>query len=247
MGEVVKKLRMLSYIRRGRNLEGATSRKQTALLAIDRQKLRELFNTLPPTNATKKSIHNCAKNTLHLKEKRLRRTLQVLLHSTHHNQWNTRQLHYTVTIKSKTWEFNKINDDEAIKLVITLHTHSEKLQWTIIQKDMYLNKVISTANSQGLVQWEGWFLKNMYYIQKAWHRSTHQRKRISTMADNIPVIIFLQNHVATAPIKYVDIVKRNHTMSADAKLAIRQPIMPQTRSLQTSARIEIKERLQSHQ
>lgn len=67
------------------------------------------------------------------------------------------------------------------------------------------------------------------------------------MADNIPVIIFLQNHVATAPIKYVDIVKRNHTMSADAKLAIRQPIMPQTRSLQTCARIEIKERLQSHQ
>jgi len=38
-----------------------------------------------------------------------------------------------------------MDDDEAIKLVITLHTTSKKLQAAIIQKDMNLAKVISVA------------------------------------------------------------------------------------------------------
>ena len=53
-----------------------------------------------------------------------------------------------------------MGDDEAIKLVITLHTHSEKLQSSIMQKDMDLAKLVSTARSLELATKEVNFLKN---------------------------------------------------------------------------------------
>ena len=53
-----------------------------------------------------------------------------------------------------------MGDDEAIKLVITRHTHSEKLQSAIIQKDMDLAKLVSTARAMELAQKEVTFLKN---------------------------------------------------------------------------------------
>ena len=52
-----------------------------------------------------------------------------------------------------------MGDDEAIKLVITLHTHSEKLQSSIIQKDMDLAKLVATARSLELAKREVDFLK----------------------------------------------------------------------------------------
>ena len=40
-----------------------------------------------------------------------------------------------------------MGEHEATKLVITLHTHSEKLQSSVIQKDMDLAKLVSTDQS----------------------------------------------------------------------------------------------------
>ena len=40
-----------------------------------------------------------------------------------------------------------MGDDETIKLVIILHTHSEKLHSSIIQKNMDLAKLVSAAQS----------------------------------------------------------------------------------------------------
>ena len=53
-----------------------------------------------------------------------------------------------------------MGDDEAIKLVITLQTHSEKLRSLIIQKDKDLAKLVSTARSLELAKKEVHFLKN---------------------------------------------------------------------------------------
>ena len=49
-------------------------------------------------------------------------------------------------------EFDKMGDDKAIKSVITLNTHSEKLQSSIIQKNMSVSKLVSTARSLELAK-----------------------------------------------------------------------------------------------
>ena len=60
----------------------------------------------------------------------------------------------------KDCEFDKMGDDEAVKLVTTLRTDSEKLQSSIIQKDIYLVKLVSTVRSLELATKEVDFLKN---------------------------------------------------------------------------------------
>jgi len=77
------------------------------------------------------------------------------LDQTAHDRWITR-----LRTAVKDCEFDKMDDDEAIKLVVTLHTTSEKLQTAIIQKDMYLNKVIEAAKSMEMAQREVKFIKN---------------------------------------------------------------------------------------
>ena len=51
-----------------------------------------------------------------------------------HDHWITR-----LRTKGKDCEFENMNLDEAIKLVVTLHTPSEKLQREIIAKDILKN------------------------------------------------------------------------------------------------------------
>ena len=80
-----------------------------------------------------------------------------------HDHWITRLI-----TKVKDCEFDKMGDDEAIKLVITLHTHSEKIQSSIIQKHMNLAKLVSTARSLELEKKEVDFLKN-----NTVHSNTH--------------------------------------------------------------------------
>ena len=60
----------------------------------------------------------------------------------------------------KDCEFDKMGDDEAVKLVTTLRTDSEKLQSSIIQKDIDLVKLVSTVRSLELATKEVEFLKN---------------------------------------------------------------------------------------
>ena len=49
--------------------------------------------------------------------------------------------------KFKDFEFGQINDEEANKLVVTLHTYLDQLQTSIIQKDINLIKMILTARA----------------------------------------------------------------------------------------------------
>ena len=68
--------------------------------------------------------------------------------------WMTR-----LRTKVKDCEFDKMGDDETIKLVIMLNTYSEKLQSSIIQKNMCLAKLVSAAQSWELKKKVN-FLKN---------------------------------------------------------------------------------------
>lgn len=67
-----------------------------------------------------------------------------------------------------------MGDDQAIKLVITLHTHSEKLQSSIIKKDMDFPKPVSTPWSLELAKAEVDFLKNNTHYSS----DTHTIERI---------------------------------------------------------------------
>ena len=72
-----------------------------------------------------------------------------------HDHWITR-----LRIKGKDCEFENMNVDEAIKLVVTLHTPSEKLQPEIIAKNMDLKMVTDSARALELTQRELRFMKN---------------------------------------------------------------------------------------
>ena len=72
-----------------------------------------------------------------------------------HDHWITR-----LRIKGKDCEFENMNVDEAIKLVVTLHTPSKKLQPEIIAKNMDLKMVTDSARALELTQREVRFMKN---------------------------------------------------------------------------------------
>ena len=135
------------------------SKKRAALLAIGGQKLRELFATLTVENASYDAA-TAALNAHFTAEKNLTAErfkffcMQPLDVNETHDHWITR-----LRTKVKDCEFDKMDDNEAIKLVITLHTHSEKLQSTIIQKDMDLSKVVSTARALELAKREVKFMR----------------------------------------------------------------------------------------
>ena len=71
-----------------------------------------------------------------------------------HDHWITR-----FRAKGRDCEFDKMNLDEAIKLVVTLHTSSEKLQQEIIAKDMALKGVTEHARALELTSRELAFIK----------------------------------------------------------------------------------------
>ena len=139
--------------------DNTPSKKRAALLAIGGQKLRELFGTLTPADTSYAAATTVLKTHFTSKknvtaERYKFFCMKPLDGSETHDHWITR-----LRSKVKDCEFDQMNDDEAIKLVITLHTHSEKLQSSIIQKDMNLSKVIATAKSLELAQREVKFMK----------------------------------------------------------------------------------------
>ena len=136
------------------------SKKRAALLAIGGQQLRDLFKTLKPTDDTYTSA--CTILNDHFKAKKNLTAERFKFFYTKprgpeesHDHWISR-----LRTLVKDCDFDKMDDDEAIKLVVTLHTTSEKLQTAIIQKDMNLEKVISTAKSMEMAQRELTFMKN---------------------------------------------------------------------------------------
>ncbi|CAB4025889.1 PREDICTED: uncharacterized protein K02A2.6-like, partial [Paramuricea clavata] len=71
-----------------------------------------------------------------------------------HDHWITR-----LRTKGKDCEFENMTLDEAIKLVVTLHIPSDKLQRDIIAKDMDLKTLIDSARALELAQREVTFMK----------------------------------------------------------------------------------------
>ena len=136
------------------------SKKRAALLAIGGQQLRDLLKTLSPTDDTYLEARN-ALNTHFTAKKNLTAErykffcAKPLGTEETHDHWITR-----LRTMVKDCEFDKMDDDEAIKLVVTLNTTSDKLQAAIIQKDMDLTKVIAVAKSMELAQREVRFMKN---------------------------------------------------------------------------------------
>ena len=146
----------------------APSKKDTALLSIGGQKLRELFSILILTADLYKAAktilktHFTSKQSLTAERFKFLCTKPIDSNETH-DYWIIR-----LRTKVKDYEINKRGDDDAIKLLITLQTHSEKLQWSIIQKDMDLAKLVSTAWSLELAKKREDFLKN-----NTLHSNTH--------------------------------------------------------------------------
>ena len=139
--------------------QDTTSRKRAALLAIGGPKLREIFKTLQPADnsyaAAKTALDEHFaphKNLTAERYKFLCNGPESTQES--HAQWVTR-LRQNVGA----CEFDKMNDDEAIKLVVTLHTNSPRLQKEIITKNLSLQDTLKSAQMIELAEREIKFLK----------------------------------------------------------------------------------------
>ena len=62
--------------------------------------------------------------------------------------------------KVKDCELGQLGNNETMKLVIILHIQLDQLQTSIIQKDLELNKVLSTARALELTQRKIQFIKS---------------------------------------------------------------------------------------
>ena len=158
--------------------------KRAALFAIGGQKLRDLLKTLTPEDTS----YDVARTVLnkHLTSRKNVTTERYKFFCTKplgpdecHDRWITR-----LRTAVRDCEFKKMNIDEAITLVITLYTTSEKLQTYIIQKNMNLTKVNAVAKSIEIAQWENKFMKSNI-LQQSTHehmlnavsKQQHQRYR----------------------------------------------------------------------
>ena len=140
--------------------EEGKSKKKAALLTVGGQALRQIFATLTVADDTYKATkdaltaHFSPKKNLTADRYRFFCTKPISPEESH-DHWITR-----LRTKGNDCEFENMNLDEAIKLVVTLHTPSEKLQREIIAKDMDLKMVIDNARALELTQREVRFMKN---------------------------------------------------------------------------------------
>ena len=140
------------------------SKKKAALLMVGGQALREIFATLTVADDTYKAAKDAL--TAHFSPKKNLTSDRYRFFCTKptspeesHDHWITR-----LRTKGKDCEFENMNLDEAIKLVVT---PSEKLQREIIAKDMDLKIVIDSARALELRQREVRFMKNTLMYQAA--------------------------------------------------------------------------------
>ena len=135
------------------------SKKRAALLAVGGAALRELFVTLTVADtqySTAKAAltaHFTAKKNLTAERYKFFCTKPESPEESH-NHWVTR-----LRVKGADYEFDKMDLESAITLVLTLHTYSEKLQREIIAQDMDLTRALSTARSIELTEKEIAFMK----------------------------------------------------------------------------------------
>ena len=134
--------------------------KRAALLAIGGQKLTEIFRTLTPAyhsyQAAKECLNEYFKPQKNLTAERYKfLCMKPGFPEETHGHWVTR-----LRSEVRNCEFDKMNNDEAIKLVLTLHTHSVKLQREIISKDLTLTHALEYAQALELTDKEITFMKN---------------------------------------------------------------------------------------
>ena len=139
--------------------EAVTSRKRAALLAVGGARLREIFRTLTPENTSYDAAVTVL-NEYFTPQKNLTAERYKFLCNRPispeetHLQWATR-----LRAEVKKCEFDKMDDNEAIKLVITLHTNSDRLQKEIITQNMSLKDTLNTAQMLELAEREIKFIK----------------------------------------------------------------------------------------
>jgi hypothetical protein len=126
--------------------ELSDNRRRPALLALGGEKLRELIKTLGATatdtyvqTKTALNTHFTPKKTTSAERFKFLNMRPESPEETH-DHWVTR-----MRKKVRECEFEKMNDEEAMKLVIMLHTHNATLQRQIIAKDMDFKKTIEQA------------------------------------------------------------------------------------------------------
>ena len=123
------------------------SRRKAAMLTVGGTELREIFETLTLEDGTYKAAktaltnHFTTKKNITAQRYRFFCTKPTSPEETH-DHWVTR-----LRTLGKDCEFDTMNLEEAIKLVVTLHTTSEKLQRHIIAKDMNLKTLLETARA----------------------------------------------------------------------------------------------------
>ena len=98
------------------------SRKRAALLAIGGQKLREIFKTLTPADDSYQAAKECLYQYFKPQKNLIAERYKFLCMKPESPE-ETR-VHWVTRLRSevRNCEFDKMNNDEARKLVLTLHT-----------------------------------------------------------------------------------------------------------------------------
>ena len=130
------------------------SKKRALLLAIGGPQLREIFATLKVDDGT----YDEAKRVLteyYTPKRNLTAERYKFLCNKPESETET-HLHWITRLRSivKQSEFDKMNEDEAMKLVMTLHTHSTSLRKQIITGDLNLQEALSKAEMLELAEKE---------------------------------------------------------------------------------------------
>jgi hypothetical protein len=138
------------------------NRRKPALLALGGEKLRELIKTLGVTTEdnyeqtkTKLNTHFTPKKNTSAERFKFLNMRPESPEETH-DHWVTR-----MRKKVRECEFDKMDNEEAMKLVIMLHTHNSTLQRQIIAKDMDFKKTMEQARALELTD-------------RDWHASRRQ-------------------------------------------------------------------------
>ena len=133
----------------------APEKRKPALLALGGERFRQLCKTLEVKPADtyeelKEILHT------HFTPKRNTSAERFKFFNTRpesaeetHNKWVMR-----LKMKVKDCEFDKFNDDEAMKLVIMLHTHNARLQRTMLTKDLDLKRTLEEARTLEMTEKE---------------------------------------------------------------------------------------------
>ncbi len=154
----------------------------------------EIFQTLTPLNDTHRAAKEClnvyfkpGKNLTVERYKFLCKRPESPEET--HGHWVTR-----LRSKVRNCEFDNMNNDEAIKLVLTLHTHSPRLQKEIISKNLSLTQALEYAQSLELTDKELNFIKGnsispegpsvQYLRKRPTKRNTRRNKTDSSGPNN---------------------------------------------------------------